>query len=193
MTTRVENLDDVTTLLSDLHSVIFEDVKRSISKSVFSTHKRISDNFGTGSNQLKNRTGSLRRSLQTRVSGVDLKTLTGRVYTNMVYAPLQEKGGTVKAIDKYMRVPGGPYLNIPLSANKTPAGVMRQSARDVFNAGGYIRRSKAGNYLVCKNDGTPMFVLKKSVYVPPRLGMLKAADDEIPTLLNNLRNLRLEQ
>jgi hypothetical protein len=192
MTITITGSEEVKTLLSDLPSVLFEDAKEAISKATINTQKRISDNFGTGSNQLKSRTGSLRRSLQTRVAGETLNTLTGRVYTNMIYAPLQEKGGTVKAIDKYMRVPGGPYLNIPLSANKTPAGVMRQSARDVFSAGGFIRRSNAGNYLVCRNDGTPMFVLKKQVYVPPRLGMLQAAEDEVPTLLNNLRNLRLE-
>jgi hypothetical protein len=192
MEVKVEGIEEVNSLISGMPKVLYDQVKLIISRATLSAHSTIRGNFGTGANQLKSRTGSLSRSLQTKVSGDNLKTLAGRVYTGMVYAPIQEEGGTVNAKDKYRRVPGGPYLNIPLSANKTAAGVMRKSARDVFSEGGYIVKSKAGNYLVMSKAGQPMFVLKKSVTIPARLGMKKAAEDEVPTILSELSKLRME-
>lgn len=178
----VVGLDEVSNLLKELPGHSFEVTKTAISKAALNTHATVSSYSGG----LHNRSGLLRRSLKTDVKGTTLNDLSGDVYTDVKYAPIHEKGGTVKAIDKYLRVPGGPYLNIPLAANKTAAGVMRMNARQVFNGGGYIVRSRIGNYLVMSGTGQPMFVLKKQVTIPARLGMEKAADDEIPTLLSTL-------
>jgi len=180
----VVGLDEVRLLLSEFPEHSFDVTKMAISKAVLNTHAEVSSYSGG----LNNRSGLLRRSLKTDVKGTTLNNLHGDVYTDVKYAPIQEKGGTIKAIDKYLRVPGGPYLNIPLSANKTAAGVMRMNARQVFSSGGYIVKSRMGNYLVMSGTGQPMFVLKKQVTIPARLGMEKAADGEIPTLLSSLRN-----
>jgi hypothetical protein len=88
-------------------------------------------------------------------------------------------------------VPGGPYLNIPTSANKTASGVTRLQAREVFNRGGYITQTKGGVWGVFLL-GQMMFSLKKQVKIPARLGMIDAAEDEVPTLLNKLRNVLCE-
>jgi len=177
-------LDDVRSLIDELPEHTFDVARAAISDAVLNTHAKVSS-FSGG---LHSRSGVLKRSLKTELNGTRLNELRGDVYTDVKYAPIHEKGGTVRAIGKYVRVPGGPYLNIPLSANKTAAGVMRMNARQVFSAGGYIIRSRAGNYLVMSGTGQPMFVLKKQVTIPARLGMVKAAEDEIPTLLSTLSN-----
>jgi len=178
----VVGLDEVRKLLDELPEHSFDVTKVAISKAVLNTHAKVSSYSGG----LHNRSGLLRRSLKTDVKGTTLKDLRGDVYTDVKYAPIHEKGGTISAIDKYLRVPGGPYLNIPLATNKTAAGVMRMNARQVFSAGGYIIKSRIGNYLVMSGTDQPMFVLKKQVTIPARLGMEKAAEGEIPTLLSTL-------
>jgi hypothetical protein len=55
-------------------------------------------------------------------------------------------------------------------------------AREVFNAGGFIAKKTVFNAA-----GEPMFWLVKSVRIPARLGMLEAAEDEIPTILSDLQ------
>lgn len=135
---------------------------------------------------MQSRTGALARSILPLVEGATLKALSGRVYSTSRYAPIHEYGGTVKARDKYLGVPGGPYLNIPQDANKTPAGVMRMGARQVFDQGGYI--AGRGVFL----DGQLMFTLVKQVKIPARLGMRDAADGRVATLIEELRNIILD-
>ena len=175
----VVGTEEVAELLRALPGNTFDAAKAAISKAVLNTHATVSSYSGG----LKNRSGVLRRSLKTDVYGTKLSNVGGDVYTDVVYAPIQEKGGTIRAKNAYHGVPGGPYLNLPLPANKTAAGVMRQDARSVFAAGGYIIKSRIGNYIVMSGTSQPMFVLKKQVTIPARLGMEKAAEDEIPTLL----------
>lgn len=184
----IVGLDEVLDLISRMPDHLYNTAKENISESVLSVHSQVSSYSGG----LRNRSGILRRSLKTDVGGNTLDTLHGDVYTDVVYAPIQEKGGTVRAKNAYKGVPGGPYLNIPLPANKTPAGVMRMNAREVFSSRGYIIKSRLGKYIVMSGNNQPMFVLKKEVHIPARLGMVDAAVDEIPTLLNNLRNTLLE-
>jgi len=105
----------------------------------------------------------------------------------VVYAPIHEYGGVIKAARAYRKVPGGPYLNIPASANKTKAGVMRYTAKDVFQMGGYIRRiGRRWGVMLGKQL---MFTLHKEVTIPARLGFRDAVDAEIPTLLSELNRL----
>lgn len=188
----VKNLAKVKTYLNQLPERTFKDAKKVFAKAVFSADKKIKDNATT---KLKVRTGALRRSIVSVVSGNDLDTLQASVGSaskvggvELVYAPIHEFGGTIKAKKAYRKVPGGPYLNIPMSANKTPAGVTRLQAREVFNQGGWVKKTKKGNYGVFLN-GQMMFILKKQVVIPARLGMIKAAEDEIPTILSGLVNL----
>lgn len=189
----VVGVAEVEDLLTQLPNRTFDATKQAISTSVFNVHRKVSDRVRDGrivegTESLHARTGALRRSLTPRVSGTTFKTLDGRVFTTSLYAPTHEFGATIKAKNKYLRVPGGPYLNIPLPKNKTAAGVTRKTARQVFQGGGYIAKGPR-RYVVMGSDHTPMFVLVKSVKIKPRLGMRKAADDEVPTLLNNLSQL----
>jgi len=188
----VKNLAEVKKYLKQLPERTFKDAKKVFAKAVFSADKKIKDNATT---KLKVRTGALRRSIVSVVSGSDLSTLQASVGSaskvggvELVYAPLHEFGDTIRAKKAYKRVPGGPYLNIPTSANKTSAGVTRLQAREVFNQGGRVGKTKKGNYGVLLN-GQMMFILKKQVVIPARIGMIKAAEDEIPTILSGLVNL----
>lgn len=85
------------------------------------------------------------------------------------YAQLQEMGGTVRPTHFK-------YLWIPLDANKTPAGVARMSPREAIQRGGFIRGgvffgvSGSGKKRTAGFDLTPLFALKKSVYVPASMG-----------------------
>jgi len=171
--------------LEGLPSSMFQAAKQAISSAVANTHERVVTNTA-----LHRRTGALMRSIHTETHGGDLRSLGGSVFSRGTrYASIQETGGVVRAKRAYRGVPGGAYLNIPLPLNKTASGATRKTARQVFQAGGTIVKSRRGNYIVLSNIGTPMFVLKKQVTIPARLGMQKAADDEIAPLMVRMREL----
>lgn len=92
------------------------------------------------------------------------------------YAGLQEDGGTVRPTHSK-------YLWIPLDANKTPAGITRMSPREAIQRGGFFINSRKGGKVFMaypltkaarKKNGAdnliPLFALKKSVYVPAKMG-----------------------
>jgi len=188
----VRNLAEVNEYLNAMPEDTFDDAKRVFQTAVLAADRRVKLLFGR---RLKSRTGMLRRSLRTNVTGTSLKNLSASFYSvskvagkTIAYAPIQEVGGTVKAINKYTGVPGGPYLNIPTSSNQTAAGVMRKSAKMIFDEGGYIQKSKKGNWGVFLGSKM-MFVLKKKVHIPPRLSMVVSAERQIPTILSSLRDM----
>jgi len=187
----VTNLQEVVNFLNAMPVETFGQAKTVFSKAVLSASNKTKDN---AANILKIRTGLLKRSIKFDVAGTNVHNLRARVYSAsvvggkpVIYAPIHEgkpdgSDTIIRAIDKYMGVPGGPYLNIPAPANKTPSGVTRMKAREVFNAGGFIAKKTVFNAA-----GEPMFWLVKSVRIKPRLGMLKAAEDEVPTILSDLQ------
>lgn len=186
----VHGANDVLDLIEALPERVYAGARTAFSKAVFASQAETLSHLS--GNPLQTRTGQLARSIRPEVTGSDLATLTGRLYSDMVYAPIQEAGGTVTAKRAYMGVPGGPYLNIPTQANKTPAGVQRMTAQQVFAQGGHIRRlHDVFGYGVFLGDQM-MFILKKQVTIPARLGMRQAADDQIPTLLSDIAALELE-
>jgi len=188
-TTEIIGLDELLEYTNDLPGHLFEEAKGEYQKSSLALQKTMTDRVS--GIVLKRRTGQLARSFNSKVTGETLKTLGASVYTTSPYAPMHESGGTIEAKRAYMMLPGGPYLNIPSSANKTPAGVMRRSATEVFAAGAYIAKISApkAKYAVFeKGSGLPMFWLVKSVDIPARLGMKKEAGDEASTLLSNLHD-----
>lgn len=181
----VKGLEELDLYIKGLPRGMLKEAKTEYSRAAFNVHKEVSDRIRFG--PLHSRTGNLLRSLTPEVHGSNLKNLGSSVSSTASYAPIQERGGEINAKRAYRRVEGGPYLNIPTSANKTAAGVMKLSARDVFTAGGYIRpinarKAKFGVFL----NGRLMFALVKQVTIPPRLGMQQAADDEIPSLIKRL-------
>lgn len=181
---------EVQTFLSKMSSNMFDDAKDIFQQNAFNIENKIKSNATTNLNV---RSGTLRRSFGSEVSGEKLANLSLSIYAagrvggeTVVYAPVHEFGATIKAKNAYKNVPGGPYLNIPAPANKTPAGVQRMSAKMVFSRGGYI----AGKVVYL--NGQPMFYLVKKVTIPPRLGMIEAVESEIPTILSDLQNMSME-
>jgi len=184
---RVEviNLKEVQDYIETMPEESFEPAKEEFQKAALSAANVVKQ-----MKKMKVRTGALKKSIQQSVTGKDFDTLQASVYSaqgsgarQVVYAPIQEFGGTVKAKKAYKGVPGGPYLNIPVGVNLTPAGVMRKSAWTVFQEGGHIR----GHAVFLGDD--IMFALVKSVKLKPRLEMVRSAEDEIPTLLSNLADV----
>lgn len=183
----VVGLGEVQHWLEQFPEESFQNARDAIHNAMFRAKAKTQKNATT---ILKVRSGTLRRSINFSTSGKTLSTLMGSFFAankkggaTLSYAPIQEYGGTIKAKNAYKKVPGGPYLNIPAKDNKTPAGVMRKTARQVFQNGGFIR----GRTIVLK--GKTMFYLVKQVKIRARLGMNKAAEDEIPTLLGDLQKL----
>jgi len=187
---------EVDSYLKEFPQVTFEQARAIYANAVLAADKETKRN---ATDVLNVRTGALRRSIQNEVDGFDLDSLRASVFSGafqgskpIVYAPIHERGGTIKAKNKYLRVPGGPYLNIPIGENKTAVGVMRMTARMVFRKGGYIKKSRNGKWIVWL-ESEPMFVLKKQVTIKPRLGMEKAADKQIDNVLDALKNIIGEQ
>lgn len=189
----VKGVDEVVELLNALPEHLFKEARKQVAKSTINTQTVILEPLSFGTDGLQSRTGALARSIRTSITGTQLKDIRGRVFTDVIYAPIHEKGGTVTAKNAYKSLPGGPFLNIPADANKTPAGIMRETAKVVFNTGGFIVKIKAAKakYAVIKN-GRVMFWLVKSVTIKATLGMVKAAEDEVPTLLSNLNKVLLD-
>ena len=189
----ITGLEEVQSLYKKLPGSIFDDTKAVFKEAVSETNRKVQARFKSG--PLHVRSGEGRRSFKQEVSGTTLAKLKASVFSGAVrgsilaYIPIHEFGGTIKAQHAYAGLPGGPYLNIPLKDNKTDAGVMRMTARDVFNDGGFIFGSEAKGFFVADEDGVPMFVLKTQVKIIPRLGMYKIADDETTKVISRLNTL----
>jgi len=200
MEVRVNNLENITRALNRTAGMWFDSAKAAFQKATLNAANKTKDN---ATSALKVRSGHLRQSINQEVTGTNIQTLKASVFSAstaggapVVYAKVHELGAgdsgempPIRAIDKYLGVPGGPYLNIPARANKTAAGVTRLQAREVFSQGGYIVRMRSGKYGVML-DGRLMFTLVKNVEIPARLGMREAAEEQIPTLLSDLADLR---
>ena len=188
----VKNLAEVNKFLKDLPEETFKDAKQLFANAVLKADKRVKSLFGV---RIQSRSGLLRRSLRTSTTGTSLKNLQASFYSAgsvsgkpVPYAPIQEFGGTVRAKKAYTKVPGGPYLNIPTKSNQTSAGVMRKSARTVFNEGGYIRKTKSNKWGVFLGNKM-MFVLKKEVHIQPKLSMISSSERQIKPLLASLSKI----
>lgn len=87
---------------------------------------------------------------------------------------VQEYGATI--------VSKGKLLTIPLPAALDSHGIpLKKSAREWNNT--FVARSKKGNLLIFQRVGTqiiPLYVLKTSVVIPPRLGMRDTIETGIP-------------
>ena len=132
---------------------------------------------GTGADTLSRRTGALVNSIiaSVRVNGETFATIQGSIGSDVPYAGIQEFGGTI--------VPkNATYLTIPLPAALDGSGVpLYAKARDWPNT--FVARSKAGNLIIFQKRGSsivPLYVLKTSVTIPPRLGMKKTLDAGLP-------------
>ena len=191
MSIRIEGDEELQRFLENMPQELFESAKDAVRTRTLSLQSRLVRKFGQGG-PLNRRTGSAARSIKTSVKGSSLDNLSGVVYGDATLAPylgVHETGKTIRAKKAYRRLPGGPYLNIPIGENLTPAGVMRQNAREVFQSGGRIVGTRSSGYVVIDAIGEPMFVLKKSVVIPARLGAAELARDEFRLLSEDLNRI----
>ncbi len=115
---------------------------------------------------------SVIESVKVEQDGVD--EIIGRI-GGIWYLNTQEDGATITAKRSQ-------YLTIPLPAALDAQGVpLKKRARDWDNT--FVKKSKNGNLIIFQKNGasiTPLYLLRKSVTIPPRLGM----GHEIETYLN---------
>jgi len=132
---------------------------------------------GTAAQTLSKRSGALVDSIikSVTVSGETFDTIQGTIGAGVPYAAIQEFGGTINAKNRK-------YLCIPLPAALNGQGLpLKSSPRDWPNT--FVKQSKAGNLLIFQKRGTsivPLYVLKTSVQIPPRLGLKKTLDAGLP-------------
>lgn len=178
----IKNLKEVSSYIRTLPEDTFGVAKKEIARTLFEVDAKIKTKT-----TLNRRSGQLFKSIQTDVSGSNLDNLHASVFTDSIYAPPHETGATIKAKNAYLGVPGGPFLNIPGKANKTAAGVMRKTAKQVFDDGGFVMGRtvmRGGDDEARRYD--VMFFLKKQVKIPKRLGMIETTEGEVPTILSRI-------
>lgn len=119
------------------------------------------------------RTGSLARSFNATFIGKRDGGFSAGVYSDLVYAGVQEVGGTI--------YPKRKYLAIPLPSANIPIGKWPRHFTDLF-----LIKSKAGNLILAQKGGKgkirPMFVLKQQVYVPPKGYIEQSAEEAGPEI-----------
>lgn len=166
----VKGQESIERRIREIPKALFDVAGRAMRKTMAGLQQEMVRRSGGGVGELKGRTGELKRSWRFNVIGNTIMTLAGMVESvGVKYARLHEYGGTIKA-------KSGKWLTIPTAANKTPAGVMRMSARMVIQQGGFfaknvifLKQGKAGKPV-------PMFILKKQVTIPARLGFREQAE-----------------
>lgn len=137
---------------------------------------------GTTSSTLSKRSGGFARALKdaSSVTGSKLSDVRGQIAIPKEMV-IHETGGTVSAKKaKYLTIP----LKAALNANGTP---IKQKARDWPNT--FVAESKKGNLLIFQRRGkevVPLYVLKKSVHIPPRLGLVKNVEGQMPAFIDKL-------
>lgn len=128
---------------------------------------------------LRNRTGRLKSSIQSRVSGQRLHDitlhLTAGSRSHRSYAALQEWGGTIQSKSKMLTVPTKFALDgrglVKPGATLVPGGGMTATGKDT-----YVVKARSGKLYLYADDGKPgpnppLYQLRNSVRIPARLGM----------------------
>ena len=133
---------------------------------------------GTTDSSLSKRSGNLVNAIlgSVTVNGTTFEDMAGSIGApGIPYARIQELGGTINAKN-------GKFLCIPLPAALDSNGLpLKSSPREWPNT--FCAKSKAGNLLIFQRVGTsirPLYVLKTSVTIPPRLKMGETLRAGIP-------------
>lgn len=128
---------------------------------------------GTTETSLSKRTGALIASIaaSVNVTGETFDAIMGSIGSDVPYAAIQEYGGTIHAKNAQ-------FLAIPLPPALDAQGVpLMMGPRAWPNT--FVAKSKAGNLIIFQRRGTsivPLYVLKTSVTIPPRLGLRTTID-----------------
>ena len=137
---------------------------------------------GTGPRSLSVRSGKGMASLESFVTGHKLDSIKGHVKM-IPYLMIHETGGIIRPKKaRYLTIP----LPAALNANGTPK---KKSAREWKNT--FVLKSKRGNLIIMQKFGgklTPLYVLKKQVRIPPRLGLREAYRTTESAMIDRLIN-----
>ncbi len=130
---------------------------------------------------LNSPSGRLAGSFDLVDEGDDLKSWRMVEFSTSKYAAIHEHGGVITPR-------GSKYLAVPLDAAKAAGGDVRGSPRSFTDT--FFATSKAGNLILFRNTGRkrpkdlqpeqpdpsiePLFVMKKEVRIPARLGFFNA-------------------
>lgn len=137
---------------------------------------------GTTQTTLSSRSGRLVRALlrSVKVKGSTVNTIEAEIRLTG-YAPIHEFGGTITP-------KRGKFLTIPLPAALDGQGVPKmRRARDWPNT--FVAKTKKGNLVIFQRRGAeiiPLYVLKTSVTIPPRLGVREAVNKKLPYFRSRL-------
>ena len=178
---------DVTRPFRDLGAMVREEmlaVLEVVAEKVIASFKQGTRNNPKNAVHLRTRTGYAVRSIK---RSVKVSTEGRRLYIGKVggtdYLNVHEDGAIV-----YAR--GSKYLTVPLSAAKDARGVpLKARARDWGNT--FVARNKKGNLIIYQKRGrsmVPLYILVRSVYIPPRLGMEKRLNIEAEGFVRNVLN-----
>lgn len=143
---------------------------------------------GTSDKTLSKRTGELLEELSNseRIMGAKLDNLQGVFHLGEKLV-FHEYGGTKTA--------GGKMMTIPLPAALDSRGVpLRKSARDWSNT--FVAETRAGNVVIFQRRGgsiVPLYVLKDSVTVKPRLGFREEVANGIPRFVGRMADKLIQQ
>lgn len=147
---------------------------------------------GTSDKTLSRRSGKLVASIlgSVTVTGSTLATVTGSIGAPGVpYARIHETGGT-RGPD-----PGEEWVFIPLPAALNSDGTpKKQSWREWDKT--FQKVSKNGNRLVFRREGkalVPLYVLKPSVEIKPRLGLRKTLESQLPYFVERAMDAMLRE
>lgn len=144
---------------------------------------------GTGPQTLSKRAGggmaSIKQSIT--VTGKTLDDIIGSIGGDF-YLRTHEFGATIRAKRvKFLTIP----LPAALNANGTPK---KMSAREWDRT--FVRRSKKGNLIIFTRSGKsliPLYLLKKEVKIPPRLGMQKTLEVGLPRFVDKAMEAMLKE
>lgn len=163
-----------TVIVPKAMKVAMERYLRNVASSLAARHAKPYPD-GTGADSLSRRSGaavaSINKSVKVKASSDEVLGSIGGIF----YLNAHEDGAIIRPVHAQ-------YLTVPLPAALDARGMPKKlRARDWKNT--FIKKSKAGNLIIFQKKGKeiiPLYVLKKSVRIPARLGMgreLKAKMD----------------
>ncbi len=141
---------------------------------------------GTTDDSLSRRSGELVRRLPNaaKVTGKTIEKVEGRVSLPTRYA-VQERGGTIKpANSKYVFIP------LPEALDRSGKPKPPKSFRNTF-----VSESRKGNLLIFQKKGreiVPLFLLRKKVRIPPRMGMGESLKRGVPAFIEGVMDRTIE-
>ena len=144
---------------------------------------------GTTPKTLSKRSGKLIESIgrSIQVKGNTFRSLQGYISVDFP-GIVHEFGATIKP--KNVK-----YLTVPLPAALTKKGTpKRKSARQWKNT--FVAKTEAGNLIIFQRRGSqviPLYLLKSSVTIPPRLGLRETVQSGVPRFLSRAMDAMLRE